>query len=94
MNAMIETKTPTPETDDNLSYGGTLVSAEFARELECERNQLRAENEALREVSDRLATHGHNHGINPDASQRNICVRCCAIRDYNQLPHVKERHKL
>ena len=58
-----------------------------------ERDQLRAENKKLRDVAERLATHAHNHGLNPDASQRNICSRCCAIRDYNQLPHVKERHK-
>jgi len=32
----------TPETDDNLSYGGTLVTADFARKLERERDEARA----------------------------------------------------
>jgi len=88
----------TPETEHALHgvwYRGDHGSAipALCRRFERERDQLRAENKKLRDVAERLAIHAHNHGLNPDASQRNICGRCCAIRDYNQLPHVKERHK-
>lgn len=53
-------------------------------------SQLRTENDKLREMAERLSIYSHNHGNNPDASQRNLCARCCAIRDYRQLALDKE----
>lgn len=52
---------PTPETDAKLSYGGTLVCADFARRLERERDavQLAAQN-AYTEL---CYARGPNHGV-------------------------------
>jgi len=38
---------PTPECDGNLSYGGTLVTADFARKLERERDSAKTLNRTL-----------------------------------------------
>lgn len=41
----------TPETDENIWVSGDAVAANFARRLERQRNELRAENERLRPLA-------------------------------------------
>ena len=79
---MTPNERPTPLTDSNLSYGGTLVTADFARTLERSLAELKAELAAVTAERDALkhSLVRHNCG-HPNC----ICAKCCREEDDAEL---------